>query len=55
MGNAMKLDQTMPSPEKRIEKLFKHMDSNKDGKLSLSEFIEGARNDPSILSLLRVF
>ncbi|TFL05782.1 hypothetical protein BDV98DRAFT_560637 [Pterulicium gracile] len=54
-GDLVKLPADENTPEKRVDKIFSHMDRNKDQSLSFSEFAEGSKSDPTIVQALSLY
>ena len=45
-------EETTLTPRQITEKIFKTLDKNKDGTISLNEFVNGAKKDPTLITLL---
>ena len=41
------------TPEQRVEKIYQLMDKDTDGRLTLNEFITGAKSEPALGTLLQ--
>ena len=39
------------SPVQRVDKIFRNMDRDKDAKLTYEEFVEGSKQDPTIVQV----
>ncbi|KAI8378447.1 calcium-binding protein NCS-1 [Blakeslea trispora] len=55
VGSMVKLPPDEDTPEKRVHKIFELMDTDKDGRLSMDEFREGSKKDPTILQALNLY
>jgi Ca2+-binding EF-hand superfamily protein len=52
VGNTDGMKEDENTPEKKVKKLYDLMDKDNDEKVTLDEFIEGAKRDPTILRVL---
>lgn len=55
VGSMVKLPEDESTPEKRVQKLFKMMDKDQNGQISLEEFREGSKHDSTIVSALSLY
>jgi len=55
VGDSVKLPEDENTPEKRVDRIFRMMDKNNDAQLTLDEFKEGAKADPSIVHALSLY
>ncbi|XP_007120867.1 hippocalcin-like protein 4 isoform X3 [Physeter macrocephalus] len=49
----MRMNQDGLTAQQRVDKIFKKMDQDKDDQITLEEFKEAAKSDPSIVLLLQ--
>jgi len=54
-GETVKLPADEDTPEKRVDKIFRNMDRDKDARLSYDEFVEGSKQDPTIVQALSLY
>lgn len=54
VGKMVDLPEDEDTPLKRVDKIFKKMDKNNDGKLTMDEFREGSKCDPWIVQALAI-
>jgi len=54
-GQMVKLPEDEDTPEKRVDKIFKMMDKDKNAQLDFEEFQEGSKQDPTIVQALSLY
>eukprot|EP00050_Salpingoeca_kvevrii_P016625 m.57121 g.57121 ORF g.57121 m.57121 type:complete len:171 (+) comp7058_c0_seq3:473-985(+) len=55
VGSMVEMPPDEATPEQRVNKIFRMMDANNDGKITMEEFCEGSKKDPSIVQALSLY
>lgn len=55
VGSMVKLPEDEDTPNKRVAKIFKMMDKDENGSLTMEEFREGSQKDQTIVSALSLY
>jgi len=55
VGNHANFKDDDNTPEKRVDRIFNLMDTDGNGELSKEEFLEGAKQDKSIVQALSLY
>lgn len=55
IGSMVELSEDEATPELRVEKIFRMMDKDQDGEITIEEFSEGSKVDPTIISALNLY
>merc|ERR1739838_485307 len=55
VGSNVSLPEEENTPEKRVDRIFQLMDKNADGHLTMAEFMEGSKQDSSIIQALSLY
>lgn len=53
VGDTVQLPEDEATPEQRVNKIFASVDTDNDGYLTMDEFLDIARKDKTIQSLLK--
>ncbi|KAI9428376.1 EF-hand [Lactarius indigo] len=54
-GQMLKLPENEETPEKRVEKIFRSMNKDKDAKITYNEFVECSKQDPTVMDALSLY
>jgi len=54
-GQMVKPPADEDTPQKRVDKIFTNMDRDRDAKLTYDEFVEGSKQDPTIVQALSLY
>ncbi|KAF8505959.1 EF-hand [Russula emetica] len=54
-GQMLKLPENEETPEKRVEKIFRSMNKDKDSNITYNEFVECSKQDPTVMDALSLY